>query len=51
MKSLSVSDRYLIGGRMPLGVLAHIAGAMLNALEAHHVLYEDHEAPTIAAAA
>jgi hypothetical protein len=58
LKSLSVSDSYLIGGQMPLGALAHVAGAMLDVLEAHYVLYDDQDqkgtderAPELATAA
>jgi hypothetical protein len=38
---LSISDDYMIGRQMPLLVLAQLAGAMLDALEAHFVLYGD----------
>jgi len=38
-----ISDDYLIGRQMPLGVLAQLAGAMLDALEAHFVLYSGDE--------
>jgi hypothetical protein len=58
LKSLSVSDSYLIGAQMPLGALAHVAGTMLEVLEAHYVLYDDHDhrgadecAPELATAA
>ena len=56
LKSLAVSDSYLIGGQMPLGALAHLAGTMLDVLEAHYVLYDDQEgthvlAPELATAA
>jgi len=36
-----ISDSHLIGRQVPLGVLAQLAGAMLDALEAYFVLYED----------
>ena len=32
---------YLVGGEVPLGILADVAGAMLDALEAHFVLYDE----------
>ena len=58
LKSLSVSDRHLIGAQMPLGALAHLAGTMLDVLEAHYVLYDDQDprgtdepTPELAAAA
>jgi hypothetical protein len=58
LKSLSVSDSYLIGGHMPLGALAHLAGTVLDVLEAHYVLYDDQDqrgtderAPELATAA
>jgi len=35
-----VADTYMIGQQMPLGVLALIAATMLDALEAHYVLYD-----------
>ena len=38
---LSITDDYLIARQMPLRVLAQLAGAMLDALEAHFVLYDD----------
>jgi hypothetical protein len=38
---LRVSESYLVGRRLPIGVLAELAAAMLDALEAHFVLYED----------
>ena len=38
-ESVLISDDYLIGRQMPLGVLAQLAGTMLDALEAHFVLY------------
>ena len=44
--SASVAKDYLIGGQIPLGVLADITGMMLDALEAHFVLYGD-DGPTI----
>ena len=38
-----VVGEHLIGGEVPLGILADLAGTMLDALEAHFVLYvEDH---------
>jgi hypothetical protein len=42
---LPVSDNYKIGGRMPLGALAEFAGALLDALEAHFVLYDEEATP------
>ena len=38
---LSISEDYMIGRQMPLGVLAQLVGAMLDALEVHFVLYGD----------
>jgi hypothetical protein len=38
---LRVSESYLVGRRLPIGVLAELSAAMLDALEAHFVLYED----------
>ena len=38
---MPISDDYLIGHQMPLGILAQLAAAMLDALEAHFVLYGD----------
>jgi hypothetical protein len=38
---IRVSESYLVGRRLPIGVLAELAAAMLDALEAHFVLYED----------
>jgi hypothetical protein len=38
---LSISDDYMIARQMPLRVLAQLAGALLDALEAHFVLYGD----------
>jgi hypothetical protein len=35
------TDEFLIGGEMPLGLLAQLAGALLDALEARFVLYDD----------
>jgi hypothetical protein len=40
-EGILISDDYLIGRQMPLGVLAQLAGAMLDTLEAHFVLYGD----------
>jgi hypothetical protein len=34
----------LIGGQVPLGFLADLAGTMLDALEAHFVLYDNEHA-------
>jgi hypothetical protein len=39
----------LIGGHVPLGVLADLAGMMLDALEAHFVLYGEDGVPFPAA--
>lgn len=41
-----ISDEYLIGRQLPIGVLAERTAAMLDALEAHFVLYDDIEAPS-----
>jgi len=38
-----LTDDYLIGGQLPLGFLAQLASTVLNALEAHFVLYEDEQ--------
>jgi hypothetical protein len=35
------TDDFLIGGELPLGLLAQLAGALLDALEAFFVLYDD----------
>ena len=43
--SSSVAKDYLIGGQIPLGVLADVTGMMLDALEAHFVLYGDDAPP------
>ena len=40
-----ISDDYLIGRQIPLGVLAQLAGTLLDALEAHFVLYGDEHVP------
>jgi hypothetical protein len=40
-EGILISDDYLIGRQMPLGVLAQLAGAMLDTLEALFVLYGD----------
>jgi hypothetical protein len=47
-ESVLISDDYLIGRQMPLGVLAQLAGTMLDTLEAHFVLYsgEQEQFPT-----
>jgi hypothetical protein len=57
-ESVLISDDYLIGRQMPLGVLAQLAGTMLDTLETHFVLYGDdqeqlpsHAAASIADAA
>src|SRR3954471_18643054 len=47
--SSSVAKDYLIGGQIPLGVLADITSMMLDALEAHFVLYGDDVNPDAAA--
>jgi hypothetical protein len=41
--SLPLADDHLIGGHVRLGVLAHLAGNLLDILEAHYVLYEDEQ--------
>jgi hypothetical protein len=46
----SAINEYLIGGQIPLGVLADLAGMMLDALEAHFVLYGDDQAQLTAVA-
>ena len=38
-----ITDAYLVGQRMPIGLLAKHAGRMLDALECYYVLYEDPE--------
>jgi hypothetical protein len=38
---LRISETYLVGRQLPIGILAELAAAMLDALEAHFVLYED----------
>ena len=38
---LPSATEHLIGGQIPLGVLADLAGMMLDALEAHFVLYDE----------
>ena len=47
--NLQVHDDYLIGRQIPLGVLAELAAAMLDALEAHFVLYAESDGPVHAA--
>lgn len=47
--NLQVHDDYLIGRQIPLGVLAELAAAMLDALEAHFVLYAQGDGPVSAA--
>jgi hypothetical protein len=42
---LRVLETYLVGRQLPIGVLAELAAAMLDALEAHFVLYEDGDDP------
>jgi hypothetical protein len=42
---LPVPDDYLIGGLVPLSVLAYEAGKLLDALEAHFLLYDDEQLP------
>lgn len=44
---VQVSDAFMIGQQLPLGFLAELATAMLDALEAHFVLYD--EEPSITA--
>jgi hypothetical protein len=44
-KSLPVGDDYLIAGHAGLGVLAQLAGNLLDILEAHYVLYDDEQHP------
>jgi hypothetical protein len=39
--NVRVSEDYMVGRQIPIGVLAELAAAMLDALEAHFVLYED----------
>ena len=38
---VGISDHYLIGRQLPVGVLADLSAAMLDALEAHFVLYDE----------
>jgi hypothetical protein len=42
---LSVTDDYLIGGRTPVAILADLASAMLNLLEARYGALWDNERP------
>jgi hypothetical protein len=39
--SLPLADHDLIGGHVPLSVLAHLAGTLLDVLEAQFALYDD----------
>jgi hypothetical protein len=38
---LRVADDHLISGRLRLGVLAQLAGNLLDILEAHYVVYDE----------
>jgi hypothetical protein len=38
---LRISESYMVGRQLPIGALAELTAAMLDALEAHFVLYED----------
>ncbi len=40
---LRISDEYLVGRQLPIGLLAELAAALLDVLEAHYVLYDDHD--------
>jgi hypothetical protein len=40
---LRICDEYLIGRQLPIGLLAELAAAMLDALEAHFVLYDNED--------
>jgi hypothetical protein len=41
--SQPIADDHLIGGSVRLGVLAQLAGNLLDILEAHYVLYDDEQ--------
>jgi hypothetical protein len=41
--SQPIADDHLIGGGLRLGVLAQLAGNLLDILEAHYVLYDDEQ--------
>jgi hypothetical protein len=43
---LRISDQYLVGRQLPIGLLAELAAALLDALEAHYILYDDHGSET-----
>jgi hypothetical protein len=43
--TIPASDNHKIAGRVPLGALAELAGALLDALEEHFVLYEEQPPP------
>jgi hypothetical protein len=45
------SEQALIGNAMPIGVVAQLAAAMLDTLEAFYVLYADDAEPQLAEAA
>ena len=47
----AAGEDYLVGGHMPLGVLAHVTSAMLDALETTFVLYPDEVTPILPTAA
>jgi len=40
---LPVADEHLFAGHLRLGVLAQLAGNLLDILEAHYVLYDDRQ--------
>jgi len=40
---LPIGDDHLIAGHVRLGVLAQLAGNLLDILEAHYLLYDDEQ--------